>query len=112
MAANWWNRLRPWVAHQKDIYWGDHSERCRLGYTFRVRVLADGCNDVPLQDVRSDDIWINDAEDHAGLVIRIMQNLDPHEMPEITMRHDSSRQHGVATNDFEHYFHGQGSFCR
>lgn len=65
-----------------------------------------------LENVRSGDIWINDREDHAGLVVRVMPNLHPHEMPEITIRHDSSRQHGLATNDFEHCFHGQGWFCR
>ena len=65
-----------------------------------------------LEDVRTGDIWISEAEDHAGLVVRVMPNLHPRQMPEITIRHDSSRQNGVATNDFERYFHGQGWFCR
>jgi hypothetical protein len=67
---------------------------------------------VALEDVRSGDIWINDKEDHAGLVIRVMPNLYPDEMPEITICHDSSGQHGLAINDFKTYFHGQGWFCR
>jgi hypothetical protein len=101
-----------WVAHEKDIKSGRADDKCLFGYTYRVRVLADGCSEVQLQDVRSGDIWISDAEDHAGLVIRVMPNLYPDEMPEITICHDSSRQNGVAINDFKSYFHGQGWFCR
>ena len=101
-----------WVAHQKDIQSGATDDKCLIGYTYRVRVLADICSKVALEEVRSGDIWINDDEDHAGLVIRVMPSLHPHEIPEITIRHDSSGQHGIATNDFKHYFHGEGSFCR
>ena len=101
-----------WVAHEKDIQSGRTDDKCLVGYTYRVRVLIERCSEVPLKDVRSGDIWINDDEDHAGLFVRVMPNLDPHEMPEITIRHDSSRQHGLADNDFRHYFHGQGSFWR
>ncbi len=101
-----------WVAHEKDIQSGGAADKCLFGYTYRVHVLADICHEVALEDVRSGDIWINDNEDHAGLVIRVMPNLYPDEIPEITICHDSSRQHGLAINDFEHFFHGQGWFCR
>jgi hypothetical protein len=101
-----------WVAHEKDIQSGRADDRCLFGYTYRVHVLMERCTEVHLEDVRSGDIWISDAEDHAGLVVRVMPNLYPHELPKITIRHDSSRQHGIATNDFETYFHGQGSFWR
>jgi hypothetical protein len=46
------------------------------------------------------------------LVIQVMPNLYPDEMPEITICHDSSRQNGLAINDFKSYFHGHGSFRR
>jgi hypothetical protein len=101
-----------WVAHEKDIQSGGALDKCLFGYTCRVHVLADICSEVALEDVRSGDIWINDKEDHAGLVIRVMPNLYPDEMPEITICHDSSGQHGLAINDFKTYFHGQGWFCR
>ena len=101
-----------WVAHEKDIKSGRADDECLFGYTYRVRVLTDRCSEVQLEDVRSGDIWINNTEDHAGLVIRVMPNLYPDEMPEITICHDSSRQNGVAINDFKSYFHGQGWFCR
>ncbi len=101
-----------WVAHEEDIHSGGTDEKCVLGYTHRVRVLIQGRSPVPLADVQSGDIYVNSAENHTGLVVRVMRNLDPHEMPDITIRHDSSRQHGLADNDFKHYFHGQGSFCR
>lgn len=101
-----------WVAHEKDIRSGGKGDKCLFGYTYRVHVLADICHEVALEDVRSGDIWINDNEDHAGLVIRVMPNLYPDEIPEITICHDSSGQHGLAINDFERYFHGQGWFCR
>ncbi|MGC1398691.1 hypothetical protein [Candidatus Binatus sp.] len=101
-----------WVAHEKQIQSGRSDEKCLFGYTFRVHVLADTCSEVPLENVRSGDIWISDEEDHAGLVIRVMPNLYPDEIPEITICHDSSRQNGVAINDFKTYFHGRGWFCR
>ena len=99
-----------WVAHEKEIQSGRARDKCLFGYTHRVPILIERCTEVQLEDVQSGDIWINDDENHAGLVVRVMPSLDPHETPEITIRHDSSRQNGVATNDFEHYFHGQGSF--
>lgn len=101
-----------WVAHEKQIQSGRSDEKCLFGYTFRVHVLADTCSEVPSENVRSGDIWISDEEDHAGLVIRVMPNLYPDEIPEITICHDSSRQNGVAINDFKTYFHGRGWFCR
>jgi hypothetical protein len=101
-----------WVAHEKDIQSGRADDKCLFGYTYRVHVLADICSEVALEYVRSGDIWISDKEDHAGLVIRVMPNLYPDEMPEITICHDSSRQHGLAINDFQTYFHGRGWFCR
>jgi len=76
------------------------------------QALTDMLNLPVKQLYRTGDIWISEAEDHAGLVVRVMPNLHPRQMPEITIRHDSSRQNGVATNDFERYFHGQGWFCR
>ena len=100
------------MAHKKDIRSGGTFDKCLFGYTCRVHVLADRCSKVPLKDVRSGDIWINDDENHTGLVIRVVRSLHPDRLREITIRHDSSGQHGIATNDFEHYFHGRGSFCR
>ncbi len=101
-----------WVAHEKDFHSGGASDKCLFGYTHRVPVLIERFSKVPLRDVQSGDIWTNSDENHAGLVIRVMPNLYPDEMPEITICHDSSRQHGLAINDFESYFHGQGSFWR
>ena len=101
-----------WVAHEKDIRSGGPLDKCLFGYTHRVHVLADICSEVALGDVRSGDIWTNDAVNHAGLVIRVMPNLYPDEMPEILIGHDSSGQHGLAINDFEHDFHRQGWFYR
>jgi len=97
-----------WVAHEKDFHSGGASDKCLFGYTHRVPVLIERFSKVPLRDVQSGDIWTNSDENHAGLVIRVMPNLYPDEMPEITICHDSSRQHGLAINDFESYFHGQG----
>jgi hypothetical protein len=77
-----------------------------------VSVLVEHCSEVALQDVQTGDIWINESETHAGLVIGVMPALRRHEVPEITIQHDSSRQGGVATNDFERYFRGRGSFWR
>jgi hypothetical protein len=66
-----------WVAHQKEIQWGGPGDKCLLGYTYRVHVLIEGCSKVPLEEVRSGDIWFNHDKNHTGLVVRVMPNLDP-----------------------------------
>lgn len=63
-------RCAHWVAHQLDIHTGWHSDKCLLGYTYRVPRLIERCSTVSREDVRSGDIWYNNDKDHTGLVIK------------------------------------------
>lgn len=101
-----------WVAHQLGIRRGSSSEKCREGYSYRVRTLIQGLRRIELKDVRANDIYVTPRQDHTGLVIRVAPNPVAGKPPRITIRHDSSNQGRVADNDFQTYFHGRGDFYR
>jgi len=99
-----------WVAHQQHIKKGFQSDRCTLGFTYRVPTLVNGLSVVENRaDVKVNDIWANDKKDHCGLVAKIEGE---GEQQKITIRHCSSRQGGVFSNDFDTYFGGKGKFYR
>ncbi|MFN0101519.1 MAG: hypothetical protein ACKV2U_05445 [Bryobacteraceae bacterium] len=102
-----------WVSHQLNITTGGSGDRCLGGFTYRVRSLVRSRTAVPnISNVQVNDIWASPSLDHTGLVIRIAPPAKAGGSPVLTIRHDSSRQGGVAENDFATYFHGQGSFYR
>jgi hypothetical protein len=81
--------------------------------TYRVRVLIQGRTAVgDINRVQVNNIYVTPAVDHMGLVIAVTPSPKPGTAPTITIRHDSSRQHGVSTNDYATYFHGRGTFYR
>lgn len=65
---------------------------------------------IAVENVKVNDIWANDGLNHCGLVVKAEE--DRAGVVQIQIRHDSSNQGGVFTNDFRGYFHGQGSFYR
>jgi hypothetical protein len=100
-----------WVSHQLNINAGTADEHCLSGFTYRVRTLVFSRTRVlNISQVRVNDIWTSPTYDHTGLVVRVTP-AKAGGQPAITIRHDSSRQGGVAENDFATYFHGRGSFC-
>jgi hypothetical protein len=102
-----------WVSHQLNVHAGTGGDRCLDGFTYRVRTLVSSRTPVPnILQVRANDIWASPSLDHTGLVIRVIPPAQASGQPAITIRHDSSRQGGVAENDFATYFHGQGTFYR
>jgi hypothetical protein len=102
-----------WVSHQLNIHAGTVGDRCLSGFTYRVRTLVSSLTAVPnISQVRVNDVWASSSQDHTGLVIRVTPPAQAGGQPTISIRHDSSRQGGVAENDFATYFHGQGSFYR
>jgi hypothetical protein len=117
-AANDWEPITGtgcahWVAHQLNIRNGASGDRCMAGMTYRVRVLIQGRTAIgDINRVQVNDIYVSPAVDHTGLVIGVTPAPRPGASPTITIQHDSSHQHGVATNDFAMYFHGHGSFYR
>ena len=100
-----------WVAHQRNITGGDGGTACLEGFPIRVPTIVRGRLETAVGQVRVNDIWVNIAQDHTGLVVRVSPGA-PGQPPQITIRHDSSRQGGVFENDFRTYFHGQGKFFR
>jgi hypothetical protein len=117
VGANNWQPIAGtgcahWVAHQRGIRRGGANEECLEGYLYRVRTLVHGMTVVPLIDVRPYDVYVTPDMGHTGLVISVTPNPAPSGAPQITIRHDSSGQGGVVTNDFATYFHGRGTFYR
>jgi hypothetical protein len=102
-----------WVSHQRNIHAGGAGDCCLSGFTYRVRTMVFSRMVVSdISQVQVNDIWASPTQDHTGLVIRVTPPAQAGGRPAITIRHDSSRQGGVADNDFATYFHGQGSFYR
>lgn len=95
-----------WVAHQKGI----RGSGCMAGYALRVPEVIAGTSTVARGDVRVGDIWANSGRDHCGIVVAVTPL--PGGGNRISIQHDSSRQGGVRTNDFDGYFGGGGSFHR
>jgi hypothetical protein len=101
-----------WVSHQRNVHAGGTGDCCLAGFTYRVPVLVR--SRAPVADIAHvtvNDIWASPTLDHTGLVIRVASARGGGR-PDITIRHDSSRQGRVAENDFATYFHGHGSFYR
>jgi hypothetical protein len=94
---------------------------CKDGYELRVRPLVSQMSQIPVDQVRVNDVWARlkgdvntstgDTEptDHCGLVIGVAA--DPVKGQKITIRHDSSGQHKVAVNDWSFFGKG-GQFYR
>jgi hypothetical protein len=100
-----------WVAHQLGISQGNVSNQCLVARTFRVPDLVLGRPRViELKNVRINDIWASTNLSHCGLVVQAGN--DSSGVLQISIKHDSSAQGRVATNDFRTYFHGQGIFYR
>jgi hypothetical protein len=102
-----------WVAHQLNVRAGGAGACCLAGFTYRVPVLVRSRTPIASSSqVRVNDIWTSPSLDHTGLVVRVVPPAKADGAPEITIRHDSSRQGRVAENDFATYFHGNGNFYR
>lgn len=107
-----------YVSHQRGIRTGSPGECCLEGFTFRVPMMILGRTPVTggLTAVQLNDIWVSAARDHTGIVTSITTPAAPPggatPNPVILITHASSAQHAVATNRFDTYFHGAGSFYR
>lgn len=124
------------VAHQLGIKRGfKGGTACIEGYAISVRlILQEMCLVQSLFHVGINDVWFNDAtfkpqtgKDHCGIVTSVrlsdekanterqvgledkpMFNL----LPIIEIKHCSSHQGGIFTNEWSEYFHGEGKFYR
>lgn len=108
-----------YVAHQLGIQAGPPGAVCLAGYVYRVPMVIVGRQRVTggLGTVQVDDIWVSPTRDHTGLVSRIdpppaSAPGAPAGSPTIWITHASSRQHQLATNRYDTYFHSSGDFFR
>ncbi len=108
-----------YVAHQRGINIGSPGSRCLAGFSYRVSDVIIGRQAVNggLAAVQVNDIWVSPTRDHTGLVSRIDPPAPsapgaPQHPPVVWITHASSAQHRLATNRFDTYFHGSGSFLR
>ncbi len=101
-----------WVAHERGIKRGSKGEQCMLGYPFKVKTMIGGKSEVEREAVKVNDVYITPEADHTGLVVKVKPNEKDPKKPELTIRHDSSAQGGVAENDFDKHFKGNGTFHR
>lgn len=100
-----------WVSHQLNIKSGGVGDKCLAGYTYRVKTMISGYTEIKrLTDVKVNDIYVTPDRKHTGLVIKVTPAKSGD--PAITIRHDSSAQGKVATDDFATRFKGRGSFLR
>jgi len=101
-----------WVAHQRGIKYGFSSDKCALGYSIKVPDVISGAHKIENRaEVRTGDIWVNDKSipDHCGIVVKVESE---GEKVKISIRHCSSGQGGVVTNDFDAHWSGKGKFYR
>jgi len=109
-----------WVAHQKRLSKAPAADTCLAGCIYRVSALIGGLATVSVELVQVGDLYVALAQDHVGLVSRIVAapatlgadagTAAPQR--QIFVQHDSSRQGGVFENEFATHFHGQGTFRR
>lgn len=99
-----------WIAHEKNLS-GSGGVICLAGYPTRVSELVSGRQRVrDITTVRVGDIYTTNSLDHCGLVVAVQPGT--RSSIRISIRHDSSRQGGVFTNDFHTHFKGRGMFYR
>jgi len=99
-----------YVAHERSIKYGFAGEKCANGYSLRVPDVISGARRIEKrEDVKIGDIWANDGKDHCGLVVKIEGE---GENKKIKIRHCSSGQRLLATDDFDTKFSGKGKFYR
>jgi hypothetical protein len=101
-----------WVSHQLNIKNGSASDKCLAGYTYRVKTMIQGHSQVKkVIDVKAGDIYVTPDKKHTGLVIKVAPPKTGGD-PSITIKHDSSGQGKVATDEFAVRFKGKGDFFR
>jgi len=100
------------VAHELGIRGTGKTHCCLGGYICRVSTLVAVTRPVAVEQLQLNDVYVNEDNDHSGLVVRLTPGAKPTDSPKITIKHASSKQEAVAEDDFATYFKGKGSFRR
>jgi hypothetical protein len=104
-----------YVAHILNVRRGTPGiSACDLGFTIKVPMLVQGMPTVKPALVQVNDIWVNQAQSHCGIVVAVQPVTGKN--PKITISQCSSNEAagrlGVNQQDWATFFHGQGSFYR
>lgn len=99
-----------WIAHQKNWSGGKAgSNGCNKNYLIRVKdVVKKSGGEVAAADVKVGNVWVNDSQDHCGIVSKVSSGSPP----TIEIQHCSSGQGKVAKNDWAKHFKSGGKFYK
>ena len=105
-----------WVAHEKGWNSGKESSNgCKKGFLIRVKdIVSKSGSQVAVKDVAVGNVWVNDKQEHCGIVRKVTPPKDPAKDPNPTIEIEScsSAQGRVATNDWAGYYKSGGKFYR
>jgi len=105
-----------WVAHEKGWNSGrESSNGCKKNYLIRVKdIVSKSGSQVAAKDVAVGNVWVNDKQDHCGIVSKVDPPKDPAKDPNPTIEIEncSIRQGKVAKNDWATHFKGGGKFYK
>jgi len=105
-----------WVSHEKGWKGGKPgSNGCNEKYLTRVKdIVGKAGSEVAPVDVTVGNVWINDKQDHCGIVCKVDSPKDSAKDPNptIEIQHCSSGQGKVAVNDWAKYFKAGGKFYK
>ena len=105
-----------WVAHEKGWNSGKESSNgCKKNYLIRVKdIVSKSGSQVAVTDVVVGNVWVNDKQDHCGIVSKVDPPKDPAKNPNPTIEIEncSSGQGKVAKNDWATYLKGAGKFYK
>ena len=105
-----------WVAHEKGWNSGKESSNgCKKSYLIRVKdIVSKSGSQVAVADVVVGNVWVNDKQEHCGIVSKVEPPKDPAKGPNptIEIQSCSSAQGKVAKNDWATYYKGGGKFYK
>lgn len=113
-----------YVSHQIGLRGVKGEARCEDGYLLRVRELVAHLGDpIDVADVQQGDVWARfkgtkdagggkEPTTHCGMVFSVTPATSDGEPPTIVIKHCSSSQKQVATNDWAAHFKKGGAFYR
>jgi hypothetical protein len=104
------------VAHEKGWNSGkEGSNGCKKNYLICVKdIVSKSGSEIAVKDVVVGNVWVNDKQDHCGIVSKVSPPKDPAKDPNPTIEIEncSSGQGKVAKNDWAKYFKGGGKFYK
>jgi hypothetical protein len=105
-----------WVAHEKGWNSGKESSNgCKLRFLIRVKdIVSKSGSEVAPKDVVVGNVWVNDKQEHCGIVRKVTPPNDRAKDPNPTIEIEScsSAQGKIAKNDWADYYKAGGKFYK